>query len=428
MLFADTFLNSSFLAFHHWGYIVVFFATAFEATPLFGLFVPGLVITIIAGFAAKLGILDIGDVIVVASAGAILGDFIGYLLGKKYGISFLDRYGKYFFFRKAQFEKTKHFMNENTGKAIVIGRFNSLTRSFAPFVAGATNTPFRKFIMFNIIGGISWATSFVIIGYVFGQEYETASRYIGGVTTIAIVTGIAIAYLYRFIDKRKHIFSKYHLYVLILNIFSLYIFAKMVEDVIDAEAVIKLDVWLNTNVILLWTPYLNKVMIFITNIASPFNLSIFSIFLLLVFVAKKNWHYVVLLTTGMIGGAVLETVIKFIIHRERPINSLIDASGYSFPSGHATMATIFFIILLYILKKEWGMKNKILKMIFILVLILIIFLVGISRIYLNVHWFSDVVAGFALGIFWITSLILIFRFIDSFANKKLYNIKNKFLQ
>ena len=259
-------LNIPFPVLNHWGYWIILLFAILESSPIFGLLIPGQTIVIMGGFFAKLGVLDIGDVIWVAALGAILGDLIGYLLGKKYGYSFITEYGKYFFFKKEHYEKTKKLMNHHTGKTLIIGRFNSLTRAFAPFVAGTTDVPFLRFIIYNIIGGISWAVSFVLVGYIFGKSYEIVSAYIGKFIFIAIVLSILIIYAYRFINKRKHIFSRYHLYALIINIFSLYLFSKMIEDIIDGELITKLDIWLNLKIVLLWNPLLNKIMIFITNI------------------------------------------------------------------------------------------------------------------------------------------------------------------
>ncbi len=426
MAFIETISNLSFLGFNHWGYVVIFFAAALEAVPLLGLFAPGMVIVVAGGFMVKLGILDIGDVIVVASIGAILGDLAGYFLGKKYGFSFLEKYGKCFFFREEQYKKIKGLMNNHTGKSLIIGRFNSLTRSFAPFIAGSTATPFGKFLLFNVIGGVVWAVTFVMVGFIFGQSYEAISQYIGRFVTYAIIGSIGIVYLYRFVNKRKHIFSKYHLYTLIINIFSLYLFAKMVEDVIDMEPVTNLDVWLNQQVTFLWSPSLNEVMIFITNVASPLNLSLLAVLLFVVLIIKKKWYFGLLLMVGMTGGVVLELLVKLLMQRERPINALIDVSGYSFPSGHATMATIFFLALIFSFKDD--IQNKSLKVIFTVSLVSAFLLVGFSRVYLNVHWFSDVVAGFALGLFWLTLLVLVSKFIIAVAHKILYDIRDRFLQ
>ncbi|GBE19640.1 MAG TPA: phosphatase PAP2 family protein [Candidatus Pacearchaeota archaeon] len=418
----DKILNLPLPVLNHWGYWIVLFGAMLEAIPLVGLFAPGMLIVIIGGFFAKIGILEVGDVIFFASIGAIIGDLIGYSIGKKYGYSFLSKYGKYFFFKKEHFEKTKKLMNHHTGKALIIGRFNSLTRAFAPFVAGTSNIPFIKFIIYNIIGGISWAISFVMIGYIFGKGYEIAAQYIGKFIFIAIVLSAIIIYLYRFINKRKHIFSRYHLYALILNIFSLYLFSKMVEDIIDGELITKLDVWLNAKVVMFWNPFFNKIMIFITNIASPSHLFALSLILFGILIYKKKWYYSLLLLFSMVGGLLFELLTKLIIQRARPENALIEVSGYSFPSGHATMAIIFFSLLLYSFKDD--IKNSLLKKGFIIMNIFLFLIIGFSRVYLNVHWFSDIISGFALGLFWLTLLILIFKTIISLSKKTLNMARN----
>ncbi len=405
MSLVDTMLNLPFSVLNHWGYAIILFITLIEATPILGFFVPGQLIVILAGFLVKQSMLDMGNVILVASFGAIFGDLIGYMLGKKYGISFITKYGKYFFFKREHYEKTKMIMNNHTGKALIFGRLNSLTRSFAPFVAGSSNLPFRKFMVYNIIGGISWAVAFVMVGYIFGASYEIASKYIGRFMLLAIVLSIALIYAYSFINKKRHIFTKYHLYTLVLSIFSLYVFSKMTEDVLDNEFMTRVDVWLNAHVILLWSPLLNKVMLFITNIANSIVLLILCIILFSILVYKKKWYHSILLVFSIIGGVSLELLAKLIIHRTRPQNSLIEFSGYSFPSGHATMAIIFFSVLLYSFKDD--IKNVLYRRIFITTNIALFFLIGLSRVYLNAHWFSDVIAGFALGMFWLTLLILI---------------------
>ncbi len=204
-------LGLPFPVLNHWGYWVLLLAAILESSPLFGLLIPGQLIVVIGGFFVRLGILDFGDTIFIVALGAVLGDLIGYLLGKKYGYSFITRYGKYFFLKRKYFEKTKRLMNHHTGKTLIIGRFNPLTRAFAPFVAGSSDVSFLKFLAYNIIGGISWAISFVLIGYFFGKSYEIIDQYVGKFIFIVIILSIVILYLFKFINKRRHIFSKHFL-------------------------------------------------------------------------------------------------------------------------------------------------------------------------------------------------------------------------
>lgn len=202
----------------------------------------------------------------------------------------------------------------------------------------------------------------------------------------------------------------------------------MLEDVINGDLVTKLDIWLNAKMLIFWHPVLNHIMIVLTHIMNTFYLIVLSIILLGFLIYKKKWYYSILLISGLLGGSLFEWLIKLIVHRARPENSLIDITGYSFPSGHATMAIIFFSLLLYAFKDD--IKNKFLKRLFIAGNIMLFLFIGLSRIYLNVHYFSDVVAGFSLGLFWLTFLILVFKIIMSLSKRTMnlmIRLSNKFL-
>ncbi len=188
-----------------WGYPIVFLSALLEASPFFGILIPGQTIVIIGGFFAKLHLLNLYYVMILASLGAIIGDLVGYILGRAYGYSFIRDYGKYFFFKKEYFKKTKELMNEHTGKTIIIGRFNSVTRAFAPFVAGSSKVPCKKFLFYNIVGGISWGVFFSLVGYIFGKAYKIASGYIDGFLLIFFIAAILVVYFYIGHKRRKKI-------------------------------------------------------------------------------------------------------------------------------------------------------------------------------------------------------------------------------
>jgi membrane protein DedA with SNARE-associated domain len=391
----------------HFGYFLVFAFALLEASPLFGMFIPGQTIVMVAGFLSEMGILNVWYVFGFAAVGAILGDIIGYILGRRYGYSFIASYGKYFLFKKEYFEKTKRMVNDHTGKALFFGRFTSLTRAFAPFVVGSSKTSFAKFIFYDIIGGIAWAVVYVGIGYIFGEGYKRAAGYFGTILAVAIVFSILLIYGFKFINKRRRIFAKYHVYALTLNIICIYLFSKMLEDVLESEALTRIDMWFNQQIMHMWTPLMNKLIIFATLVASTTSLLIFCIGLLAFLIYRKKWYTSMLMVSSLVGGWILAAAIKYLVHRPRPGNGLVDVAGYSFPSGHATMAIIFFCFLVYSFKDDFEKRSS--KVIFISVDILLFLFVGASRIYLNVHYFSDVVAGFALGLFWLTLLILFSR-------------------
>jgi undecaprenyl-diphosphatase len=392
---------------NHWGYYLLLLASLFETAPLVGMLIPGQTLVIAGGFFVKLGILHFAPLIFIVSIGAILGDTIGYLIGRKYGYRFIAKYGKYFFLKESNFEKVQKLMHGHTGKSLIIGRFNSITRAIAPLIAGSSKVDAKKFFLYNIVGGILWAFAFVMLGYIFGQSYEIASKYVGSLFFIAVILSVIIVYIYRFINKQQHLFKKYHLYALSICIISLYAFSEIADEVFEKGFIVNIDQWVNTNVQLLWNPLLNAIMIFITNIGGLINIITLSIALFAGLMMAKKKYNAALLLLGMGGGILTVEIIKSIGERLRPDNSLIQVSDYSFPSGHTTMSTIFFSLLLYSFKDD--IKNPILKKLFIFGCIALFVLIGFSRIYLNVHWFSDVMAGFSLGLFWLTLLILIFK-------------------
>lgn len=213
------------------------------------------------------------------------------------------------------------------------------------------------------------------------------------------------------LNKLKKKLKKYKLYfpIFLICILSLVIFIKLTEDILTYDRIMKIDSLLNSKVTLLWNPALDKIMFFITNIASPPPLVILSILISLFLIYKKRYKKFFVFVSSLIAGLLSEVIIKIAVNRLRPTNSLIQITRYSFPSGHATIAIIFFSFLIYCFKDD--IKNKFLKIIFISINIILFLLLGFSRIYLDVHWFSDVLAGFSLGAFWLSFFIIISKFI-----------------
>ncbi|MEK7202750.1 MAG: phosphatase PAP2 family protein [Patescibacteria group bacterium] len=211
----------------------------------------------------------------------------------------------------------------------------------------------------------------------------------------------------RIFNKTKQIFLSKYFYYLFLNIFSLCVFLKITEDVLNKGLIVNFDFLINEKIILLWRPWLDKIMISLTSIFDPLNLLILSLILSGLFIYWKKWYFFSLYLAGLSGGIVFGYILKIIAHRDRPIGGLIFETNFSFPSNHAIISAIFFP-LLYCLFKD-GIKNILLKKIFLIVNIFFFLIVGFSRIYLKAHWFSDVIAGFSLGLFWLTFLILLFK-------------------
>jgi undecaprenyl-diphosphatase len=125
-----------------------------------------------------------------------------------------------------------------------------------------------------------------------------------------------------------------------------------------------------------------------------------------------------LISISSAGGLVLGAITKHLVGRLRPLDGLIPETGLSFPSQHSLMAIIFFSLVIFLFTEK--IKNKVLKYLFIFSNLFLIILIGFSRIYLRVHYFSDVMAGFALGLFWLTFLILGFAVVIKLFQDRKY--------
>lgn len=164
---------------------------------------------------------------------------------------------------------------------------------------------------------------------------------------------------------------------------------------------------------------LTKFMQFITFFGNhqfliPANLLLIVYFL---FIKKHRW-YSIKVPVIAIGGVLLMFILKQLFNRARPLVPLLEpVQGLSFPSGHALMSMSFYGLLIFLVWEN--VRNQVWKWIFIILLFIFILLIGFSRIYLRLHYFSDVIAGFAAGIIWLSLSIWIIRRIERFSRKEI---------
>lgn len=146
---------------------------------------------------------------------------------------------------------------------------------------------------------------------------------------------------------------------------------------------------------------LTSILLTITNISSAYALIVLSILLLIIIKEKK---IPLLITLNLICSYALNAFAKVIFTRPRPIGiNLIEESGFSYPSGHSMVSMAYYGFIAYLIYKK--QTNKLIKTIIIVSLLLTILLVGFSRIYLGVHYLSDVIGGFLLSIVYLMIFI-----------------------
>jgi membrane-associated protein len=144
-------------------------AIVFSETGLMvGFFLPGDSLLVTAGIFAARGDLDIAWLNLALSIAAIAGDATGYWIGWRAGHALYSRPDS-FFFRRSHLIKTKQFYEKHGGKTIVIARFMPIVRTFAPVVAGTAEMTYRRFAIYNVVGGIGWVASMTLTGYFLGR-------------------------------------------------------------------------------------------------------------------------------------------------------------------------------------------------------------------------------------------------------------------
>lgn len=192
----------------------------------------------------------------------------------------------------------------------------------------------------------------------------------------------------------------------------------IVEDVLDKE-IEKLDIF-GYNIISehLITERVTPVAKIITQFGGAMILTSIAIILLILIKDRKIG---ILIWINLIISTLLNQILKHIVQRPRPIEfRIIDESGYSFPSGHSMVSTAFYGFLIYLIYKN--VKNKYLRNSLMIILSILIILIGTSRIYLGVHYTSDVIAGFLISI---SYLIIFITTTQTFAKTDYNLLKNK---
>jgi membrane-associated protein len=171
------------------GYAGIFFMTFAESGLFFGFFFPGDSLLFTAGFLASQGFLDIRLLVILTVIGAVGGDSAGYFTGNKFGRWLMQR-KESFFFKKEYIERAREFYNKHGGKTLIIARFIPAIRTFVPIVAGMADMHYKKFISFNIIGGILWGAGMPLAGYWLGSKIPGVDKYLLPIIAVIIFVSV----------------------------------------------------------------------------------------------------------------------------------------------------------------------------------------------------------------------------------------------
>ena len=191
------------------GGLVLIAAVVFAETGLLvGFFLPGDSLLVTAGiYCTSIGdkppLLSLPLVLLGCTIAAIVGDTVGYWIGAKAGPRIFTREQSLFFSRK-HLLRTKEFYERHGGKTIVIARFMPFVRTFAPVVAGVGKMSYRRFISFNVFGGIGWVLSMTLLGFTLGKVYPPITKQIDKVIIVIIFVSLLPGMISYLTNRKKN--------------------------------------------------------------------------------------------------------------------------------------------------------------------------------------------------------------------------------
>ena len=425
-----------------WGYLLLFIGAMLESAAFMGLVIPGESLVLLAGFLAAQGLLDLDVLITVVAVGAAVGDSIGYEMGRRMGRPALVHYGSRFGLTSARIARADTFFARHGSKAVFLGRFVGFARALVPFLAGSSRMPYGKFLPYNVLGAALWSLAVTLLGYFLGASWQTAGRWLGRASAVLggiVIFALLLVWLWRwavrhesfvrqswrrflqrpyvhtlrvrfapqiaFIQARlspgNYLGLELTVGALVLTGAS-WLFGGLAEDVVRGDPITLVDVqvaqWFHDHA----TPLLTRVMLTITHFHDPLPVA-GAVVLVAGFLAwQRNWYWLICLSLTVPFGMLLNILMKYSFHRIRPgfENPLLAASNYSFPSGHVAGATLVYGVVAAMLVariEAWRWRVMI-----ALAAVAMVLLVALTRLYLGVHYLSDVLAAFAEGLAWLT--------------------------
>jgi undecaprenyl-diphosphatase len=421
-----------------WTYLLVAGFAFAETGAFVGLLVPGETVMILGGAVAGQGAIDVYILIAIAWAAAFAGDSTSFFVGRRLGREFLMRHGPRFGIGRERLEQVDDYFDRHGGKTIFIGRFVGFVRAFAPFIAGSSGMRYRVFAPYSVLGTGIWVSSAIVLGYLFSRSIDSVLSYAGkgafalGALIVIVVGVVALRRYLRVPENRRaairwiddHAATRWIArlgrryspqlrflwdrvtpggtfgleFTSLMATLAVATFVLVAYTVIAGgepgptpgdETAMEIVESLQAG----WLVDLAKI---VTALGSPAVVMPLAFLCAVLLGVARRWADLGVLVVSLAIAILGAHEIKAVVDRPRPPHGLVAAAGSSFPSAHAAYSIFYaWLSVTIVVRLRPGMASGTLV---IAAGIVLSALIGLSRVYLGVHYLSDVNAGWALGV------------------------------
>lgn len=430
-------------------YILVGVLAFLETGAFVGLVAPGETAIIVGGVIAGQGEIEILWLIALVWVAAVAGDSTSFYLGRRLGRGFMLQHGPKVKITEERLLQVEDFFARHGGKTILIGRFLGLIRAVAPFVAGASNMPYRRFAPFDILGAGLWAATFSLLGYAFWQSFDQVASYasrgafaLG--TVVTIVVGSILAHRHLSDDERRaelrawlHAQASKPALRPVARVVRPLVFRVVIPGYLrvlrparfvwnrltpgglglEMTTVVTLvavgafslvllslevrdgDYALGDTRVLGWgddirSESLDDVGRGVTHLGDGIVVYALALLTGAVVAWRRRFVEAVALVLALPALTFFTNLLKEEIDRARPLDGLVDTFNASFPSGHAANSATWIVAAIVVGRAIPSLAGR---FAIVLIAVIVAVAIGLSRVYLRVHYLSDVVAGWALA-------------------------------
>lgn len=434
-----------------WTYLLVTVLAFLETGAFVGLVAPGESAVIVGGVVAGQGEIDIRLLIGLVWMAAVLGDSVSFWLGHKLGRDFLVTHGAKVKITEERLQQVERYMDEHGGKTILVGRFIGLVRALAPFIAGSSNMPYRRFLPYDVIGAGLWAAAFCMLGYVFSNNLSAVIHWaergvlIFGWTIGTIVLIVYLVRRFRKAEERAKLdrwlsvqseksawraalirpirWIWERVIMPVLRFFGpqlKFFWARLTPGELGLEFTTLMAVLVSaaytlyffTIAALNWpsdftdrlndaafrvadglrSDWMDTIAEIITQLGAFPVAALFTLIAAGYCIKRRHIPEALVLVFAMLLAVLLVTPMKEWIALPRPSGSLVPTEGFAYPSGHATYALVYISIAVTLER----VRDIFARAVLVIVAACLTAAIALSRVYLRAHYLTDVIGGIAL--------------------------------